>query len=65
MAYHVETVERDDNDNLKFTTIGDFPNITAAISVAKKTAKTRSDCRKAGPSSIAYIGNKITAYITW
>jgi hypothetical protein len=45
--------------------IGRYAGKLKAMMVAKKAAQTRTDCVCYGPSSLAFVGRKITAVVAW
>lgn len=65
MTYIVSTIARDANDMIVSAEVGRFTTKAKAMSAAKKAARTRSDCRSYGPSSLAYYGRDITAVVAW
>lgn len=64
MTYLVTTITRSD-DRISTTTVGSYADKETAMRTAKRSARTRSDCRKYGPSSIAYVGREVTAVVAW
>lgn len=65
MTYTVSTVTRDESDQIVTCQIGTFADKLKAMKAAKRAAHTYADCRTYGPTSLAYVGQKITAVITW
>lgn len=65
MTYTVSTVYRDDTDKIATTEIGRYSDKVRAMNAAKRAARTRDDCISYGPSSLAYVGNDITAVVAW
>ncbi len=66
MTYVVSTVSRDEKGNLVLPPpIGTFTDKRAAMKAAKRVARTRRDCVKYGPTSIAYVGRELTAVVAW
>jgi len=45
--------------------VGEYERKDKAMAAAKKAAHTRRDCQTYGPSSLAYVGDEITAVVAW
>ena len=59
--YVVTTVD----ENAVCVELGRYAGKLKAMMVAKKAAQTRSDCICYGPSSLAFVGRKVTAVVAW
>ena len=64
MKYHVGTVYRDADDKIA-TREHNFASKAKAMDKAKKLAETANDCVSYGPTSLAYVGEKLTAVVSW
>jgi hypothetical protein len=65
MAYVVSTISRDATDRIVTERVGEYQRKDKAMAAAKKAAHTRRDCQTYGPSSLAYVGDEITAVVAW
>lgn len=65
MNYKVTTVSMAGDSRLVFGEVGTYEDKTKAMNEAKRAASTRENCIIYGPSSIAYIGQDITAVVSW